>query len=128
MTHGWSSLLADYVIYSTARDITDVANAIAAEGRAVDPDNLATISPYTTRIIRRFGNWILNLSPTDRYPDHPARSRVPCPVRPMIDELGCRRGGRAQRSAVRLLGRSSGPSGANLSQCPACRGRRWLSR
>ena len=38
-------------------------NAIAAEGRPVDPDNLATISPYITYVIRRFGNWILNLTP-----------------------------------------------------------------
>ncbi|MCG5213317.1 hypothetical protein [Streptosporangium sp. KLBMP 9127] len=50
-------------LYSTACDITDAANAIAAEGRPVDPGNLATISPYITHVIRRFGNWILNLNP-----------------------------------------------------------------
>ncbi|MFD8534154.1 Tn3 family transposase [Streptosporangium canum] len=42
---------------------TDAANAIAAEGRPVDHDDLATISPYITHVIRRFGNWILNLTP-----------------------------------------------------------------
>ncbi|GAA1719949.1 hypothetical protein GCM10009734_24860 [Nonomuraea bangladeshensis] len=31
--------------------------------RPVDPDDLATISPYITHVIRRFGNWILNLNP-----------------------------------------------------------------
>ncbi|MEU6726665.1 transposase [Nonomuraea wenchangensis] len=59
----FNELLANCVIYSTACDITDAANAVAAEGRPVDPDNLATISPYITHVIRRFGNWILNLTP-----------------------------------------------------------------
>ncbi|GAA3532850.1 Tn3 family transposase [Nonomuraea rosea] len=59
----FNELLANCVIHSTACDITDAANAIAAEGRPVDPDDLATISPYITHVIRRFGNWILNLSP-----------------------------------------------------------------
>ncbi|MFI6497828.1 hypothetical protein [Nonomuraea typhae] len=40
----------------------DGGAAIAAEGRAVDPDDLAAISPYITHVIRRFGNWILNLT------------------------------------------------------------------
>ncbi|WSC90774.1 transposase [Streptosporangium sp. NBC_01756] len=61
--HQVHELLANCVIYSTACDITDAANAIAAEGRPVDPDDLATISPYITHVIRRFGNWILNLTP-----------------------------------------------------------------
>jgi TnpA family transposase len=52
----FNELLANCVIYSTACDITDSANAIAAEGRPVDPDDLATISPYITHVIRRFGN------------------------------------------------------------------------
>ncbi|MFJ2032949.1 Tn3 family transposase [Streptosporangium sp. NPDC087985] len=59
----FNELLANCVIYSTACDITDAANAIAAQGRPVDPDDLATISPYITHVIRRFGNWTLNLTP-----------------------------------------------------------------
>ncbi|MFI7455660.1 hypothetical protein ACIBQX_49955 [Nonomuraea sp. NPDC049714] len=51
------------MIYSTAQDITDSANVIAADGHPVDLDDLAIISPYITHIIRRFGNWILNLTP-----------------------------------------------------------------
>ncbi|MEW9556227.1 hypothetical protein [Nonomuraea sp. NPDC050783] len=35
----FNELPANCVIYSTARDITDAANAIAAEGRPVDPDD-----------------------------------------------------------------------------------------
>ncbi|MGI5201332.1 Tn3 family transposase [Spirillospora sp. CA-108201] len=40
----FNELPANCVIHSTACDITDTSNAIAAEGRPVDPDNLATIS------------------------------------------------------------------------------------
>ncbi|WP_461012839.1 hypothetical protein [Streptosporangium sandarakinum] len=54
---------ADCVIYSTACDITDVADAIAAEGHPVDPDDPATISPHITHTVRRFGNRPLDLTP-----------------------------------------------------------------
>jgi hypothetical protein len=50
-------------MYSIACDIADAANAIAAEGELVDPADLATISPYITSTVRRFGNWTLNLTP-----------------------------------------------------------------
>ncbi|MEU4409175.1 Tn3 family transposase [Streptosporangium sp. NPDC023963] len=59
----FNELIANCVICSTACDITDAANAIAAEGHPVDTDDLATISPYITHTIRRFGNWTLNLTP-----------------------------------------------------------------
>ncbi|WP_285774809.1 Tn3 family transposase [Microtetraspora sp. NBRC 13810] len=59
----FDELPANCVIYSTARDITDAANASAADGHPVDLDDLATVSPYITHVIRRFGNWILNLTP-----------------------------------------------------------------
>jgi hypothetical protein len=32
------------------------------------PADLATISPYITHTVRRFGNWTLNLTPLDRAP------------------------------------------------------------
>jgi hypothetical protein len=56
------------VMYSIACDITDAANDIAAEGERVDPADPATISPYITHTVRRFGNWTLNLSLPDRAP------------------------------------------------------------
>ena len=55
-------------MYSTALDITAAANDIAAEGQNVDPDDLATVSPYITHTVRRFGNWTLNLTPPARAP------------------------------------------------------------
>lgn len=64
----FNELVANCAIYSTALDITDAANTIAAEGLPVDPDDLATITPYITRTIRRFGDWVLNLTPPDGEP------------------------------------------------------------
>jgi hypothetical protein len=60
-----NELVANAAIYPTALDITDAANALAAEGHPVDPDDLATITPYITRTIRRFGDWVLDLKPPD---------------------------------------------------------------
>jgi Tn3 transposase DDE domain len=61
-------LLANCVIYSNACDITTAANALAGDGHPVDPDDLATVSPYITHTIRRFGDWVLDLSPPDTQP------------------------------------------------------------
>ncbi|AXE82338.1 hypothetical protein [Streptomyces atratus] len=47
---------------STALDITEAANALAAEGHPVDHDDLATITPCITRT------------------NYPARPRTPRPV------------------------------------------------
>jgi hypothetical protein len=50
-------------VYHTALEIADAANALAAEGHAVDTDVLAAISPYMTRSICRFRDWVLDLAP-----------------------------------------------------------------
>jgi hypothetical protein len=40
-------------------------------GIQVDPADLATISPYITRTVRRFGDWHLDLTPpADPVPAH----------------------------------------------------------
>jgi Tn3 transposase DDE domain len=64
----FNELVANAAIFSTALDITDAANALAGEGWPVDIDDLATVSPYITRTIRRFGNWIVDLTPPDHTP------------------------------------------------------------
>jgi hypothetical protein len=61
----FNELIANCAVYSTALDITDAANALAAEGHVVDPDDLATVSPLITRTIRRFGDWHLDLTPPE---------------------------------------------------------------
>lgn len=55
-------------IYSTALDITDAANQLAAEGYPVDTDDLATITPYIQHTIRRMGDLVLNLAPPQEMP------------------------------------------------------------
>jgi TnpA family transposase len=64
----FNELLANCVIYSNACDITAAANALASDGHPIDTDDLATISPYITHTIRRFGDWVLDLSPPDAVP------------------------------------------------------------
>ncbi|MEV0704598.1 Tn3 family transposase, partial [Saccharopolyspora sp. NPDC050389] len=64
----FNELLANCVIYSNACDITAAANALAGDGHPIDTDDLATISPYITHTIRRFGDWVLDLSPPDATP------------------------------------------------------------
>jgi len=49
-------------------DITKVANDLIDEGWEVDPVDLATITPYITRTIRRFGDRVLNLTPPEAVP------------------------------------------------------------
>ena len=64
----FNEVLANCVIYQNACDITAAANALAADGHPVDPDDLATIAPYITHTIRRFGDWVLDLSPPEAAP------------------------------------------------------------
>lgn len=64
----FNELMANCSIYSTALDITDVVNQLAAEGHPVDTDDLATITPYITHTIRRMGDLVLNLSPPEEAP------------------------------------------------------------
>ncbi|WP_205327077.1 Tn3 family transposase [Glycomyces sp. YM15] len=65
----FNELLANIVIYSNACDITVAANQLAAEGYPVDPEDLATVSPYITENIRRFGDYVLDLTPPESEPD-----------------------------------------------------------
>lgn len=60
-----NELLANCVMYSTACDIA-IDDEVPAAGERVNPTDLATISPYITHTVRRFGNWTLNLTPPDR--------------------------------------------------------------
>jgi hypothetical protein len=53
---------------ATALDITDAADVLACDGHPVDLDDLAATSPYITRTIRRFGDWIVDLAPSAQIP------------------------------------------------------------
>ncbi|MFC3453356.1 Tn3 family transposase [Amycolatopsis speibonae] len=58
----FNELAANCAIYSSALDITDAANTLAAEGHPVDFDDLATVTPYLTHTIRRMGDLVLDLA------------------------------------------------------------------
>ena len=64
----FNELMANCAIYSMALDITDAANALAAEGHLIDQDNLATITPYIRHTIRRLGDLVLDLNPPAAIP------------------------------------------------------------
>ncbi|WP_304412561.1 transposase [Micromonospora sp. CNB394] len=59
----FNELLANCAIYSTTLDLTATANELSREGWSIDPDDLATVTPYITSTIRRFGDWVLDLNP-----------------------------------------------------------------
>ncbi|MFB7512990.1 Tn3 family transposase [Streptomyces sp. NPDC056144] len=53
----FTSLLANLVIFHNTLDIADVVRELQAQGRAVDPLDLAQVSPYLTEHIKRFGEY-----------------------------------------------------------------------
>ena len=44
-------------------------NELQREGHELDPADVATLSPYLTRHIRRFGDFVLDLSPAADLPE-----------------------------------------------------------
>jgi hypothetical protein len=50
-------LLANAIIFHNTLDIADVVRQLQAEGEAVEPEDLAQISPYLTEHIMRFGEY-----------------------------------------------------------------------
>ncbi|MGW1991352.1 Tn3 family transposase [Embleya sp. NPDC001921] len=64
----FTSLLANLVIFHNTLDIADAVRELQAEGRPVDPLDLAQISPYLTEHIKRFGEYStheLGITPDD---------------------------------------------------------------
>lgn len=59
----FNELLANCVIFYNAAELTVVLNQLAAEGHRVSGEDVAALSPYATRHILRFGDYVLDLSP-----------------------------------------------------------------
>lgn len=59
----FNELLANCVIFYNAAEMTAVLNQLAAQGRPVRSEDVAALSPYATRHILRFGDYVLDLSP-----------------------------------------------------------------
>ncbi|MFJ4741077.1 Tn3 family transposase [Streptomyces sp. NPDC088775] len=56
-TAKFNALLTNAVIFHNALDIAEIVRRLQEEGHAVDPEDLAHISPYLTEHIRRFGEY-----------------------------------------------------------------------
>ncbi|MGH9152297.1 MAG: Tn3 family transposase [Acidimicrobiales bacterium] len=59
----FNELLANCVIFYNAAELTGVLNQLAAEGHPVRGEDVAALSPYATRHILRFGDYVLDLTP-----------------------------------------------------------------
>ncbi len=59
----FNELLANCVIFHNAVELTAVLNQLKSEGYPVRAEDVAALSPYMTRHIRRFGDYVLDLSP-----------------------------------------------------------------
>jgi len=60
----YNHLVANLLIFHTAVGMTRALDGIAADGfgDAVSPEGLATLSPYQTEHINRFGDYVLDMS------------------------------------------------------------------
>ncbi|MFB7739744.1 Tn3 family transposase [Streptomyces sp. NPDC056112] len=53
----FNALLTNAVIFHNALDIAEIVRQLLEEGWAIDPEDLAHISPYLTEHIKRFGEY-----------------------------------------------------------------------
>ena len=58
----YRELVANAVIYQNTVDLTAALSRMAAKGIAITPALLGTLSPYLTRHIKRFGDYVVDLS------------------------------------------------------------------
>ncbi|MCP4966884.1 MAG: Tn3 family transposase [bacterium] len=59
----FNELLANCVIFYNAAQLTDVLNQLAAEDHPASRQDVAALSPYTTKHVLRFGDYVLDLTP-----------------------------------------------------------------
>ncbi len=59
----FNELLANCVIFYNAAQLTNVLNQLASEGQPAERDDVAALSPYTTKHVLRFGDYVLDLTP-----------------------------------------------------------------
>ena len=66
----FNELEANCLIFQTALDITRIVRDLTAEGREVDLDDLATITPYQHRQYRRFGDYLVDTTTPEPIDGH----------------------------------------------------------
>ena len=57
----YGDLIANAVIFRNVVDLTDVLLQLKREGVVWSPEDLAALSPYLTRHIKRFGDYLVDL-------------------------------------------------------------------
>jgi TnpA family transposase len=80
----FNTLLANCVIFHIAIDMTTVVRRMIADGRTVDLDDLATMAPYITERIKRFGEYPIDGldMPPEAFDPRLALLGAPVPSRP----------------------------------------------
>jgi hypothetical protein len=60
----YKDLLANTVIFQNTVDITAILRSLRQEGERVRRDTVAMLSPYLTRHVRRYGDYVINVENT----------------------------------------------------------------
>lgn len=58
----YASLVANAIMLSNVADLNDVLSSMAGDGHPVTPELVARLSPYTREHIRRFGQYVLDMT------------------------------------------------------------------
>jgi TnpA family transposase len=68
----FNSLVANCVIFHTALDMTAVIRQLVAEGWVITQEDLASLSPYLTERIKRFGDYVIETlaTPPEAFDPH----------------------------------------------------------
>lgn len=84
----FNELLANCLIFHTALDMMRVLNQLQREGYELDSADVASLSPYLTRHIRRFGDYVLDLSPPSEPPEAHLELNGMSGTGAAVDEVG----------------------------------------
>jgi TnpA family transposase len=57
----YNDLVANAAVFQTAVDMTTALGELASEGYAIKREDIARLSPYVTRTIKRFGDYVIDL-------------------------------------------------------------------
>ena len=69
----YKDLIANAIMLHNVVDITDILHEMAAEGYDITPEFVSTLSPYMTKHLKRFGEYVIDNSsiPPELQPDKP---------------------------------------------------------
>jgi TnpA family transposase len=57
----YNDLVANAAVFQTTVDLTTALGELASEGYTIKPEDIARLSPYVTRTIRRFGDYVIDM-------------------------------------------------------------------